>query len=407
MSAAAHAHGSVEETLRSVVEPLAALERGAGSEGERRAAELLAGMLERAGARDVRVEDATFRGENFARVLLPLGLIGFLGNRLVVRGRRLRGALLASVAAALTIDDAENGRRPWRRLVARERATQNVVAVTGDPGSDRTLVVLAHHDAAPTGVLFDQTLQRSLAKRFPDYLAARDEALPIWYPVLAGPVVTLAAALTGSRRLARLGGMFSAVALAFGFDVARHRVVPGANDNLTACAVLVALAERLGELTGLRVVLVSCGAEEVLQGGIYGFTEQHLKPLDRGRTWVVNLDTVGSPELILVEGEGPFFVHRYCDPSFRDLVAAAAERATGEPLRRGPVARASTDSIVPSRAGYPSALLCSWEPDTKLMTNYHLMTDTPDGLHYETVGRAVDVVEAVARKLASGGGGDG
>ena len=50
-------------------------------------------------------------------------------------------------------------------------------------------------------------------------------------------------------------------------------MVPGANDNLSAVAVLVAVAEALREepVDGLRVVLASCGAEEVLQGGIHGF----------------------------------------------------------------------------------------------------------------------------------------
>src|SRR3712207_4847802 len=93
VSATSPAEHSVESTLRSVIEPLAALERGAGSEGEGRAAQMLAEMLERAGAR-VQIDDAEFRGENYARVLVPLGFVGLLGNRLVRHGHRLTGALL-------------------------------------------------------------------------------------------------------------------------------------------------------------------------------------------------------------------------------------------------------------------------------------------------------------------------
>ena len=117
---------------------------------------------------------------------------------------------------------------------------------------------------------------------------------------------------------------------------------------------------------------------------------------------MLNLDTVGSPELMMAEGEGPFWMHHYCDPSFRDRIAAVAERATGAPLRRGTEARASTDTILPSRAGYPSALLCSWEPDTKLLSNYHLPTDVPENLCYDTIARAAVITEALARDLASG-----
>jgi Iap family predicted aminopeptidase len=94
-------------------------------------------------------------------------------------------------------------------------------------------------------------------------------------------------------------------------------------------------------------------------------------------------------------------MHDYTDPSFRHLVARVAERATGVPLRRGARARASTDSIVPSRAGYPTATLVSWEPDTKLQTNYHLPTDIPEHVRYDTVATAVTIAEGVARELAA------
>lgn len=389
-----------EAALRAVVEPLAALKRGAGSEGERRAAEQLRDMLEEAGAR-AWIDEEEFR-PGYARMLLGLAVLGIVANRLVARGRRLSGGLLAALATGLIVDDVENGRRWWRRLVTRPETTWNVVGECGDADAERTLVVLAHHDAAPTGAAFDQSAQRWLARRFPDVVAGRDTALPIWAPVVAGPVATVLAALLGSRALARLGGAFSLVAGALGADIARERIVPGANDNLSGCAALVALTGRLRAepVSGVRVLLASCGAEEVLQGGIHGFVDRHLRALDPGRTWVLNLDSIGSPELILVEGEGPFLMHDYCDPSFRDRVAAVAERATGAPLRRGARARASTDSIIASRAGYPSALLCSWEPDTKLVSNYHLFSDTPENLCWDTVGRAVDVVEAVAAELA-------
>ena len=78
-----------------------------------------------------------------------------------------------------------------------------------------------------------------------------------------------------------------------------------------------------------------------------------------------------------------------------------AERATAAPLRRGARARASTDSIVPSRAGYPTATLVSWEPDTKLQSNYHLPTDVPEHVRYDTVATAVTIAEAVARELGA------
>jgi hypothetical protein len=391
----------MRQSLRDVIEPLAGLERGAGSPGEERAARMLVEMFERAGVR-ARIDEEEFR-PGYAGLLLPLGFAGLASAALISTGRaRLVGGTVAATGLALTIDDVENGRRWWRRLVTKPQRTWNVVAECGDADAERTLVVMAHHDAAPTGAAFDQGGQRWLAKRFPKVVQRTDTAIPLWWPVVAGPLLTVLAAISGRRGLARLATALGALSVGLGADIARGRIVPGANDNLSGVGVLVALAERLREepVEGIRVLLVSCGAEEVLQGGVYGFVERHLKPLDPARTWLLNLDSIGSPELLMVEGEGPFWMHEYCDPSFRDRVASVAERATGAPLRRGTHARASTDSIIPSRAGYPTATLVSWEPDTKLISNYHLPTDVPENLCWETIERALVVAEALARELA-------
>jgi hypothetical protein len=391
-----------DAVLREVVETLGRLERGAGSHGETEAADWLARRLSAAGA-PARV-DAVRYLDGYAKIMLPLGAAGTVAGALALtgRGRRFAAALAAFGGVAIA-DDIDNRRRFWRRLVARRRATTNVIAEAGDPSADRTLVVLAHHDAAPTGIVFDQSLQRAIARRFPEIVARTHTSLPLWWPILAAPLLVSLGAATGRRALLAVGTALGVVTNVLGADIARHRVVPGANDNLSACAALVALAERLRgrPVQGLRILLVSCGAEEVLQGGIYDFVDRHLRRLDPGRTWVLNLDTVGSPRLAMLEGEGVLLkVEDYTDPGFRDLVAETAA-AEAIPFLRGQRARASTDSVIPSRAGYPTATLVSFEPDTKLLSNYHLPTDTPENLDYGTVAEAVDLTEAVARRLAA------
>jgi Zn-dependent M28 family amino/carboxypeptidase len=135
----------------------------------------------------------------------------------------------------------------------------------------------------------------------------------------------------------------------------------------------------------------------VLQGGIYGFAKRHLPRLDRDNTYFLNFDTVGSPELILLEGEGAIVMEDYFHRPFRDLVARAAERAEVQ-LRRGMRARNSTDSVIVSRAGYPIATVASMDR-YKALSNYHLMSDTPENVNYRTVADAVTVAEAVVREL--------
>jgi hypothetical protein len=389
-----------ESTLREVVEALAPLERRAGSPGEREAAQWIANRLEQAGC-EVQVDEEQFY-DGYANVIGSLAAAGAVAGVAALRNRTraLAGLAAAAITAAIA-DDVSNGPRLYRKAAARPSTTWNVVGTCGDRDAEHTLVVLAHHDAAPTGAIFDERGQAWVGERFPGVLERRDTSLPMWWPVVAAPAAIALGARTGRKGLIRTGVAGCLVGAAVLADIARSPIVPGANDNLTAVAVLVALAERLRaqRVEGLKIVLASCGAEEVLQGGIYGFTARHLKPLHRDRTWVLNLDTLGSPRLILLEGEGPIVMEDYVDRSFRDIVARAADRA-GVPLRRGMRARTSTDAVIPSRAGYATATLASMDR-YKALSNYHQMTDTPENVNYRTVSQALTVTEAVARELAT------
>jgi hypothetical protein len=390
-----------EATLREVVEALAPLERRAGEAGERRAAEWIAERLRTAGC-GAEVQSEQFL-DGYAEVMRSLSAVSLgagMAALAVAPLRRLAGVAAAAVTAAIA-DDVSNGPRVFRRVSSKPRTTWNVVGECGAADAPRTLVVLAHHDAAPTGAIFDPTFQRWLGETFPGVVERIDTSFPLWWALLAAPLLVTSGALRGRRGQLAAGIAGSAVGVATFADIARSPIVPGANDNLSAVAVLVALAERLRAepVAGLRVLLASCGAEEVIQGGIYGFARRHFPALDRERTWFLNLETVGSPKLVMLEGEGPVVMEDYHDRSFRDLVERAASQA-GAPLQRGLRARNSTDAVLPSRAGYPTATLASVDR-YKALSNYHLMSDNPENLDYRTVAHALTVTEAVARELAA------
>jgi acetylornithine deacetylase/succinyl-diaminopimelate desuccinylase-like protein len=383
-----------------LIEDLAALEHGAGSPGEEVAAHRLRERFEHAGCTASVDEEEYYDG--YARLHAALSGVGVLAGLAALSGRARPLAAIAGAGAAVAIaDDCANWSRFARRALSERRRTWNVVAETGDPSAEHTLVLMAHHDAAPTGFVFDDTGQRIANDLVPDVIEAIDTALPMWWPVIAGPALSALGALTGRRGLAGAGLVLSAGSAASFADIARNRIVPGANDNLSGVAVLLAVAEALQAepVEGLRVLLASCGAEEVLQGGVYGFVDRHLKPLDPDRTLVLNIDTVGSPRLIMLEGEGPVVMEDYCGPDFRDLVARVAEDA-GVELRRGMRARTSTDAVVPSHAGYPTATIASMTA-WKGLSNYHKPTDTPENVDYATVRNAAALAEALVRSLAT------
>jgi hypothetical protein len=400
---------ALEVTLREVVETLAGIQRTPCSVGERDAAQWLLERMQRVGGVDVALEDEPSWG-TFPPTATGLGLLGMLGAVLALRGRRAAAALLAAVTLAGIVDEAQNGPRIVRRLVRRRRTTVNLIARVGEsagaagagaPRSIPTLVVLAHHDAPQTGFLFDQTIQRRIYELAPALLERFKTPPPQWWVGLAGPLLTLAAATTGRRRFARAASLIGAFGTAAVADVWRSPTVAGANDNLSGVAALVALAELLREhpVEGLRVLLVSCGAEETLQDGVRAFIARHREELAPERTLFVNLDTVGSPHLTMLDAEGPVWMEYYAGPWLREEVAACAERLQ-IPLRTGFRARASTDSVIPSRAGYPTATLVSMT-DWYAPANYHLPSDIPANLDFETVADATRLVYELARTHAA------
>jgi hypothetical protein len=390
--------------VREVVERLAPLDRTPCSPGERAAAEWLSERLRSIAGVEVALEDEPSWG-TFPPTATAIGVLGLCGAGLVRARRRRPGSLLALLAMAGVIDEAQNGPRIVRRLLRRKRTTVNLVAQIGSTARDPsreidTIVVLAHHDAPQTGLMFDQSLQKRIFELAPSLIARSKKPPPQWWIGLAGPLLTLAAAGGASRRLTSGAFAFGLLGVGMVADVWRSETVQGANDNLSGVAALVALAESLEREPlegGLRVMLVSAGAEETLQDGIRAFVARHRSELDPRRTCFVNLDTVGSPYLVMLEGEGPIWMEEYAGAWLRDELERSAQHL-GIGLERGFRARASTDSVIPSRAGYPIATLVSIT-DWRSPANYHLPTDIPENLVYETVVDATLLVRELAQRL--------
>ncbi len=390
-----------ERTLRDVVQRLAGIDRTPCSAGEREAADWIAERLRLEGLGDVVAEEEPSWG-TFLPQNTILGALGVLAALLAAGGRRRAAMCCAAVAAAGIVDEAQNGPRLLRRAVRRRRSTVNVVARTGSPLAPRTLVVHAHHDAAQTGRFYDQGLMMALHRRRPQLTARLKRQPPQWWLGLVAPLGALLTAARGRRAAALLGAALGSLGVAAAADIWRSPTVPGANDNLSGVAALVALAGMLrGEpVANLRLLLVSCGAEETLQDGIRAFLASHRHELAPERTWFLNLDGVGSTNLIMLEGEGPIWMEEHCDPDFRDLIAEVAREQRTE-LERHLRARSSTDTVIPSRAGYGSAFIGSLT-DWRLQANYHLMSDTPENLDYGSVARATALAYGVAARLAEG-----
>jgi hypothetical protein len=400
MEAAAPARpaDAVLPELRQAIAHLASFERPSASEGERRAAEWIAERLRAEGCR-ASVEAECAHGGYW----WPLGLLTGLAGAAALSGRRAPSLVAGVIAAAGIADDTGGGRLWFRRRFLPARPTHNVVAEAGDTHAARTVLVVAHHDAAHWSLLFTPAFGRVMAERFPRLLERTDSTPPVMAPVVAGPLVVALWGLLGRRPLRAAGAFLSLGSAATFAEIGSRAVVPGANDNLSGVATLLGLARLLRErpVRGVRVLLLSTGSEESFMEGMQAFARRHFPELPRDRTHVVCVDTVGSPELVQLEGEGMLRM-RWYPTAFKDVVSDCAARA-GVHLRRGLRFRNATDGLVALRAGYPTVMLGSVDPRTKLPTNYHWPTDVPEHVDGSTVADAVTLCDAIVRRLAADG----
>jgi Zn-dependent M28 family amino/carboxypeptidase len=184
--------------------------------------------------------------------------------------------------------------------------------------------------------------------------------------------------------------VFSLGATACMANIGASKVVPGANDNLSAVAVLVALARELAEhpAEGVRVILLSTGSEESFMEGMQAFGRRHFPELPLESTEFVCLECVGSPQLCVVEAEGMLRMRYYTESSREALARAGA--AAGIELKRGLRTVAATDALIALRAGYPTCTLGGVD-ETKFPSNYHWPSDIPDNLDWSSIDGAVEV----------------
>jgi hypothetical protein len=384
-----------ETQLRELIERLAAIHRPSASPGEAQAARLIANELEATGAA-ARVEAERAHGTYWWPVGLLTAAAGLAGRF----GGRLGGLVAGALATAAMIDDIAGGRQWFRRRLLPARETTNVVAEVGRGDAPRTVLVIAHHDAAHPGVVFHPELPRTIARRFPK-LWERQETTPgtMWGAV-AGPALIALGGLTGSRHLRRAGIALCAGYTAAMADIGVRSAVPGANDNLSGVAVLVSLARSLADapVDGVRVVLLSTGSEESFMEGMQAYARRHFDSFDRDRTDVICVDTVGSTTLLALEGEGMVWMNEYP----KDLIALA-KRAAGElgiELFPNLRLRNATDGLVALRAGFPTLALASVD-EYKVPANYHWPTDVPENVDYGSVADCGRLVRRVVELLAS------
>lgn len=355
--------------MRADVERLAAMTRDSAGPGERAAAAWIAGRI--GGAVEPYRFQPTYTGVNALHMAAGVA----------AAWRRSPWLALAALAS---LELEGSGRLQWLRRLLPDSEGANVVRRI--PGDGPALVVHAHHDAARTGLIWHPRVTSLGARRNLRRRRIDGYALPV--------AAALAAAAMPWRPARTVGALALSAGIASQLDVARSPTVPGASDNATGVAALIALAD--DPPAGVDLWLLSAGSEESGMGGMAAFLRRHSRELDPARTLFVSLDTLGAGTPIVLRGEGVLLTHRYADEDLA-LADAAADRAG---LERPPRWRIGgwTDPILARFAGYRAISLLSMGPGH--FPHYHHPSDTPDNVDWECADRCLALARAIAAEWA-------
>jgi hypothetical protein len=304
---------------------------------------------------------------------LALSILGGLVGRL----------LAAALVVSLEID--ASGRSFWLRniLPGRRRGT-NVDAHIAAPGpTRRTVVVVAHHDAAHNGLVWHPLMLAGGRRR------ARKTGMTLSYSSAA--MAGMVGVAVGLPVVRDVGRVILGAGIALSLQAAFSKTVPAANDNASGVAGLLELTHRLAvePIRGLEVIVLSPGGEEAGGVGIAGWLKQEGAKLDSATTLFVGLDSIGSGEPVVSVRESVTGRYRAADI---ELVERAADRAgLARPRRVG--LGAVSDPMIARNRGFQAVSLLSWRDG--MIANLHRSTDISENVDWSSAERVTDLAYAV------------
>jgi hypothetical protein len=397
--------GAVEQLIRRICRICP--ERASGSRQERRAQVLLRRSLQQSGG-TARWHRFRFNRSLYAVIALHFGLAA-LATALIAVNPLIAG-LAHSLLAASYVVDSQRWAYLLRRLFRFHPSQNLVVTFAARKNMRQRVVVIAHADAAPTGWLFHPRLA-SLGGGvvYPWYLRFLGK------PLLLG-VLALGAVAAMEFDMARTGvlwphfpvlyvvcNLYFAAVTILNLQIAwRRKIVPGANDNLTGCAALPILAERLlaEQFDHVEFVFVVSGCEESGTGGALALAQAQCGTWLVENTDVLVLDGLSGGTLRLFqEGE---LLTRPIPARF----SQAASRVAEKDLRFTAVTpfaipAGATDAWPFLVCGYRAMGVGCIDAATGTPRHYHLPEDTPDSLDFKQIQFSIDYVEQLIRQLVA------
>jgi hypothetical protein len=389
-----------------------------GTSQERARAAMIEKELEsHLGAGNVAVEEFTFAPAAFLRSSPIIALLTLIAALLNISVGRLTGVspwltciaalVLSVISPLLFLFEFIFGLELMDPLFKKGQSV-NVVGRLRKPGSQnvkRLLILSGHHDSAP-----ENSWLRFLGYGF--FFLSATWFIGFLTLVVMG-FIQLAGLIAGNAGLVRSGTLgwvllVYPIAPSILFTLFLSRgwknggTVPGAADNLSACALAVVMCRFLVKNPSCipddtEIRFISFGSEEAGYRGSRRYVARHLDELKRLDVRLLNYETIAHPETIVLTSETNGTVKN--SPEMVRSVVAAAKRA-GVPYRVQSATLGTASDAGPfGRAGLKATTLVGFKTP-QMVAFYHQKWDTPEVLTLEPL---LNVLKLTFEWIRNGG----
>lgn len=395
----AHARERFEQRVKALE---AFGHRGSATENEAKAADYLVEELKTIG---LTAEQEAFSGSStLGNRLLAHLVVAVIGTSLLWSVPLLTVLLNAVALISLFIEGTTRSALLSRVFLG--DSSQNVVARTSASSTPRArIVVLGHYDTQRTGLIWREGLAKRMGpmlQRLPGVMKS-----PFFLVVVAMVLSILLGVIgligAGHVVLSCFGGIAlfilvvaSGLVLEWGFG----RFVPGANDNATGTATVLAIAEQSlkNPPEDVEVVFLLTGCEESGLLGAAAWAVKHKDDIDAVPTRFINIDGTGYGRPRFVGKEHAISCMPFTYPS--DIITLCSQAADDLKLvdagpKELPVL---TDGLALLAHGIPGVTITSFE-DGGHLPNYHQLTDTSDRMDFDVAWKAVELTWAVFERM--------
>jgi hypothetical protein len=262
------------------------------------------------------------------------------------------------------------------------KQSRNVIGELPSENGKVGMVVVAHYDSAKAALSFHPRLVENFRASFSLMIGS------IFTVAALGVANLIVRAASGHTNLGVWIATLAVCAyMLVPLTIMVHReasmdYTPGANDNASGVAAMLALMDKVteDESSTPGVMFVATGAEEVGTAGMIEFLKKYG---DRVRdSLIVNLDNLGTGHVCYIDCEGMLLGHR--SSAVLLWLAGKVTEKKRFPVWRAGYRLLSTDATPALARGYQAMSVMAFDDEGGL-PNWHWESDTIDKIEMENI----------------------